>query len=179
MVEVLAIFGFLCWLVSVCCDWLSSLPFFPAIVLGAVATPPLALHHYFALGRRWRLRGWASRHYPIPPDRFYWRLQQRRLRQAIFWNAIAALASWWNVTGLPVQLSADAASITGWANALVGSYTGARLLSCIALFVRAAQWFDSMSPTVVGLLRRTMYRLSDNYEYLGEQRRDPEKEKVY
>jgi hypothetical protein len=36
-----------------------------------------------------------------------------------------------------------------------------------------------MSPNLVGLLRRAMYKLSDNYEYLGRKKRDPEKEKVY
>jgi hypothetical protein len=36
-----------------------------------------------------------------------------------------------------------------------------------------------MSPNFVGLYRQAMYRLSDNYEYLGPKKRDPEKEKVY
>src|SRR5690242_16906297 len=179
MVEVLAIFGFVCWLITLTCDWLSTLPFFPALVMGAFGIPALALQDYFATGRRLKLRGWAFRRAPIPPERFYWLIQRSRLRRAIFWNGAAAVSSWWNVASLPAQLSADLPCLVGWANAVVGVYAGARLLSNLALFVRASQWFDSMSPNVVGLLRRTMYRLSDNYEYLGEQRRDPEKEKVY
>jgi hypothetical protein len=36
-----------------------------------------------------------------------------------------------------------------------------------------------MSPRFIGLLRHAMYKLSDNYEYLGSKKQDPEKEKVY
>src|SRR5690349_24406314 len=76
MVEVLAIFGFVCWLIAVVCDWLSSLPFFPAIIMGALGIPAVALHDYFTMGRRWRLRSWAFRQFPIPPERFYWLIQR-------------------------------------------------------------------------------------------------------
>lgn len=179
MVEVLAIFGFLSWLVAVLCDWLSGLPFFPAIVMGAVAVPLIALHEYAVLGRRWKLRSWTFRPFPIPPERFYWIIQRPRLRRTMCWYAAAFAASWWNVVSLPAELSTDPPSLLGWANALAGTYTGARLLGSLVLFVRASQWFDAMSPNVVGLFRRTMYRLSDNYEYLGEQRRHPEREEVY
>jgi hypothetical protein len=179
MVEVLAIFGFLSWLVAILCDWLSGLPFFPAIAMGVVAIPLIALHEYVVLGRRWKLRSWTSRPFPIPPERFQWIIQRPRLRRVIYWHAAAFAANWWNVVSLPAELSTDAPSLLGWANALAGTYTGARLLGFLVLFVRASQWFDSMSPNVVGLFRRTMYRLSDNYEYLGEQRRHPEREEVY
>ena len=54
-----------------------------------------------------------------------------------------------------------------------------RAISAGLLFFRASQWFDAMSPKFVGLLRQAMYKLSDNYEYLGSKKQDPEKEKVY
>ena len=70
-------------------------------------------------------------------------------------------------------------SVAGWLNALAGILTLTRVISTGALYFQASQWFDASSPTVVGLLRRAMYRLSDNYEYLRPTRRDPEKEEVY
>lgn len=179
MVEALAIFGFLSWLVAVLCNWLSGLPFFPAVVMGAVAIPVVALREYVILGRKWGLRSWTFRPFPIPPERFHWIIQRPRLRRVIYWHTAAFTASWWNVVNLPAELSTDPPSLLGWANAVAGVYMGGRLLSFLVLFVRASQWFDSMSPSVVGLFRRTMYRLSDNYEYLGEQRRHPESEEVY
>ena len=147
MVEVVAIFACLGWLVALFCGWLSSLPFFPALVTGAIGLPLLAAYDYCSLGRRCGLRGWRGHRVPVPPGHHH--------------------------------RGRDDGDDRGWANALAGTWTGARLLSSTSLFIRASQWFDAMSPNVVGLLRRTMYRLSDNYEYLGEQRRDPEKERVY
>jgi hypothetical protein len=32
---------------------------------------------------------------------------------------------------------------------------------------------------VIGLIRMLMYKLSDNYEFLGQRKTDPEREKVY
>ena len=60
-----------------------------------------------------------------------------------------------------------------------GRHSDPQSVSAPALFFKASQWFDAMSPNLVGLLRRAMYKLSDNYEYLGRKKRDPEKEKVY
>jgi hypothetical protein len=179
MVEVLAVFGVLGWLAACFCAWLSSLPFFPALAAAALVLPFLAIHDYGILGRRWRLQGWKNRRQPVPPERFYWSMVQPRLKRVIIWNALAALAGWWNAATLPAEWSVHLPSMVGWSNALVGTWTGARLVSAVVLFVRAAQWFDAMRPNVVGLWRHAMYRLSDNYEYLGEQRRDPEKERVY
>jgi hypothetical protein len=71
------------------------------------------------------------------------------------------------------------ASVFGWLNALVGIVTLTRVISAATLFFKASQWFDAMSPRFVGLLRHAMYKLSDNYEYLAPQKRDPEKERVY
>jgi hypothetical protein len=53
------------------------------------------------------------------------------------------------------------------------------VISATTLFFNASQWFDAMSPSIVGIVRQAMYKLSDNYEYLAPKRRDPEKEKVY
>ena len=73
----------------------------------------------------------------------------------------------------PAELSL--ASIVGWLNAFVGIVTLSRVISAATLFFKASQWFDAMSPKIVGLLRHAMYKLSDNYEYLGSKKQDPEK----
>lgn len=179
MVEVLAVFAALGWLVASFCAWLSGLPFFPALAAAALASPFLVIHDYQILGRQWHLRGWKTGRQPVPPERFYWTMVQPQLKRIIIWNTAAALAGWWNAVTLPADLSLGLPSLVGWGNAVAGTWTGARVVSAILLFVRASQWFDAMRPNVVGLWRRAMYRLSDNYEYLGDQRRDPEKERVY
>jgi hypothetical protein len=90
-----------------------------------------------------------------------------------------AAGGWYNAATLPASLAFDTESVVGWVNAVVGIAGSARFLSTSVLFVHAAQWFDSMSPSLIGFLRLLMYRLSDNYEYLGQRKTDPEREKVY
>ena len=93
--------------------------------------------------------------------------------------SIPCALAWFNAALLPASLDVNLISVVGWLNSLVGILTLSRVVSATALFFNASQWFDSMSPTLVGLFRRLMYKLSDNYEYLGQKKRDPEKEKVY
>ena len=179
MVEVLVIFGLLGWLFLTFLQWLSTLPVFPAILVAASVCPVLSSRDYLLMTRRWKLRGMSLKRDPIPPERFYWIIQQPRLVRTIFLFAIPCVLAWCNAVLLPASLAVNPASIMGWLNALVGVLTLSRVLSATALFVNASQWFDPMSPTLVGLLRQAMYKLSDNYEYLGQKKRDPEKEQVY
>lgn len=179
MVEVLAIFGFLSWLFKAVCEWLSSLPVFPAIVLAGVLIPIFVICDYQYLSRAWNLRGMFAKREPIPPERFHWFAQEPKLRLMVMWLSAAAVSAWWNAATLPASEHLDFASVAGWMNVLVGIFAAGRVISLIVLFFQASQWFDSMTPNLVGLLRRAMYKLSDNYEYLGQKRRDHEKEEVY
>jgi hypothetical protein len=179
MVEVLIIFGLLGWLFLTFLEWLSTLPVFPAVVIAAVLCPILSARDYLRLTRTWKLRGIYSNRDPIPPERFYWVLQRIRLQHTIILFTVPSALAWCNAVLLPASLDVNLASIVGWLNSLVGILTLSRVVSATALFFKASQWFDAMSPTLVGLLRRAMYKLSDNYEYLGQKKRDPEKEKVY
>jgi hypothetical protein len=179
MVEVLVIFGLLGWLFLTFLQWLSTLPVFPAVVIAAVLCPILSAREYLRLTRTWRLRGIYSNRDPIPPERFYWIVQRIRLQRHIVLFTIPCALSWCNAALLPASLNINLASIVGWLNSLVGILTLSQVVSATALFFKASQWFDAMSPTLVGLIRRAMYKLSDNYEYLGQKKRDPEKEKVY
>ena len=179
MVEVLVIFGLLGWLFLTFLEWLSTLPVFPAVVAAAVLCPILSAREYLHLTRTWKLRGIYSNRDPIPPERFYWVVQRIRLQRSIILLTVPCTLAWCNAALLPASLDVNLASIVGWLNSLVGILTLSRVVSATALFFNASQWFDAMSPTLVGLFRRAMYKLSDNYEYLGQKKRNPEKEKVY
>jgi hypothetical protein len=179
MVEVLVIFGLVSWLFLAILEWLSSLPVFPAILLAAVLCPILSNRDYLHLSRAWELRGISSKRDPIPPERFYWIAQKPRLRRVVLFSGMLSGLAWVNAAILPASLEVNLASTIGWLNAVVGILTLSRAISAAALFFKASQWFDAMSPKFIGLLRQTMYKLSDNYEYLGPKRRDPEKEEVY
>jgi hypothetical protein len=179
MVEVLVIFGLVGWLILTFLETLSRLPFFPAIVMGAVLCPILSRQDYSSLSQIWKLRGIYSPREPIPPERFYWTSQKPRLRRVIrFFGVLSALA-WCNAVLLPASFEFSLPSMVGWLNAFVGTVTLSRAISAGILFFKTSQWFDAMSPRFIGLLRQAMYKLSDNYEYLGSKRQDPEKEKVY
>jgi hypothetical protein len=179
MVEVLGILGFLGWLFLVFCEWLSHLPVFAALVLAAFAVPILAVADFRKSFRKLQLPGLYTNREPIPPERFSWLLRRESLRRSIGWSLAMAIGGWYNAASLPASLSFDIGSVVGWLNAIVGIVGSARFFSAVILFVHAAQWFDSMSPSLIGFLRVLMYRLSDNYEYLGQRKTDPEREKVY
>ena len=179
MVEVLGIFGFLGWLILVSYEWLSSLQVFPAIVSGSVLIPICALRDYRRLRGRFHLQGLSGRRAPVPPERFYWELNRDRLQCAMLWSGMVAVAGWSNASWLPASSSVDSDSIVGWMNAGVGIIAASRFLSATILFIKAAQWFDAMRPNVIGLIRMLMYKLSDNYEFLGQRKADPQREKVY
>jgi hypothetical protein len=179
MVEVLVIFGLAGWLLLTLLQALSRVPFFPAIVTAAVLCPILSRRDYLHLIRAWKLRGITSKREPIPPERFYWVSQKPRLRRFIRLFSILSVFAWWNTAVLPASSEVSLSSIVGWLNAFVGIMTLSRAISAATLFFKASQWFDAMSPRIIGLLRHAMYKLSDNYEYLGPKRPDPEKEEVY
>ena len=179
MVEVLVIFGFLSWLFLAFLQWLSCLPAFPALVAGAVLSPLLSIRDYRNLVRTWRLHGLLTKRDPIPPERFYWGPQKRRLRRMILVCGLLSLLAWCNVMILSTSVEISLSFIFAWANAVLGILTLTRAMSAATLYYKASQWFDALSPSFVGLLRRAMYKLSDNYEYLRPTKRDPEKEEVY
>ena len=179
MVEVLVIFGLAGWLVLTLLEAFSRLPFFPAVVMAVVLCPILSRWDYSNLSQIWKLHGVCSPREPIPPERFYWAAQKPQLRRVIRFCGILSALAWCNALLLPASSEFSLASSMGWLNAFVGVVTMSRAISAGLLFFKASQWFDAMSPGFVGLFRRAMYKLSDNYEYLGSKKQDPEKEKVY
>jgi hypothetical protein len=179
MVEVLVIFGLISCIFLALLQWLSSLAVFPALVAGAILSPLLSIRDYGYLVRALGLHGSLAKRDPIPPERFYWPAQKRRLGQLFLLCMFLSFSAWCNTAILPASSEMNVASVTGWLNAVAGILTLTRAISTATLYFRASQWFDASSPKVVGLIRRAMYKLSDNYEYLRPTKRDREKEEVY
>jgi hypothetical protein len=179
MVEVLVIFGLLGWLFLALLEWLRSLSIFAAILVACVICPIVAVSDYRFVVQAWCLSGMKTNRDPIPPERFYWFALLPRIRWRICFFGLCSVLAWVNAAVLPASLDTTAPSLVGWLNVLVGILSVGRTASTTALFFKASQWFDPMRPGVIGILRRAMYRLSDNYEYLGQKRKDPEKEEVY
>jgi hypothetical protein len=179
MVEVLGIFGFVGWLILILYEWLSSLAVFPAVVTGTMLVPICTLRDYRRLVRRLHLQGISHRRAPVPPERFYWAINRQRLQRSMLWSGVVAVVAWANANLLPVSWSLDTDSVVGWLNAALAIVATSRFMSASLVFVKAAQWFDAMRPNVIGLIRILMYKISDNYEFLGQRKTDPEREKVY
>src|SRR5260221_1082592 len=83
MVEVLGILGFLGWLFLVFCEWLSHLPVFAALAVGAIAVPILAVADFRKNLRKLQLPGLYANREPIPPERFSWLLRRGWLDRSI------------------------------------------------------------------------------------------------
>jgi len=82
----------------------------------------------------------------------------------------------------PAEWSADGASLAGWLAGAAGIIALAEACAALWLYVRASQRFDRLAPRAVGWLRRGLYRISDNHEFLGEESLPREKrrrESVY
>jgi hypothetical protein len=181
MFEMLFILGALGLLLGHFLEYLSGLPAFPTLLAAFFVIPLLARGDYLALLERFRLEGLAQDRLPVPPERFYWTLQRCQLRQAVcLLPAVVALA-WFVALRWPAALGLSVASAAGWGAGLLAIVSTARLLAAATLYVRASQWFDKMAPWAVGLYRNTMYRISENPDFLGPEnpQRKEEEKSVY
>jgi hypothetical protein len=82
----------------------------------------------------------------------------------------------------PAEWSASRASLVGWLAGAAGIVALAEVCAALWLYVRASQRFDRLAPRAVGWLRRGLYRISDNHEFLGEEplpREKRRRESVY
>ena len=178
MFEILFIFGVLGLLLGHLWEYLGNLPAFPTLLTAFFAVPLLARGDYLHLLERFRLEGVAQHRLPVPPERFYWTLQKSRLRQAVCWLPLVAGAAWWVALRWPAQLAWSVRSGAGWGAGLIAIVATARLIAAGTLYVRASQWFDRMAPWAIGFYRTTMYRISENPDFLGpENPKRQEKEK--
>ncbi len=180
MFEILFIFGLLGLLLGTICEYLSSLDAFPTLLTAAVAVPLLAWATYLELHRRFALDGMHQRRAPVPPERFYWGLHRSRLRVALAVSGPVAALAWVAAIEWPAELAATGPAISGWIGGLVAIVATALFFACGTLYIRASQWYDRMAPWAVGVCRRSLYRLSENPDFLapGHQERRQEEEKT-
>jgi hypothetical protein len=76
---------------------------------------------------------------------------------------------------LPASLTVDTVSCVGWVTGLAAIVATGCFFSRFCLFIQASQRFDSLTPGAIGAIRRWMFRISDNYEFLGEEPEIPKK----
>ena len=117
----------------------------------------------------------------MPPERFYWTLQRSQLRHVVCGLPFVVAAAWYVALRWPADLALTVPSIAGWSAGVVAILATIRLIAAVTLYVRASQWFDKMAPWAVGLYRTTMYRISDNPDFLGPEnpQREEEEKSVY
>lgn len=169
MFELLFIVALVAWGVISVLQYLAELPAAPTLLAAALLVPTLAAWRVRVLASQGRIDFVRTRRRPLPPERFYWPTTRRRLGwRTLVCAAVAAIAcpiaiAW------PANWSAAPASIAGWIAALIGIASLAEAAAGAWLYVRASQRFDRLTPTALGWLRRGLYRLSDNHEFLGEE----------
>lgn len=169
MFELLFIVALVAWVVISVLQYLAGLPAAPTLLAAAIAVPALAAWRVRLLARQGSIEFVRTRRRPLPPERFYWPATRRRLGwRTLLCAAVAAVAGPAAVI-YPASWSADPVSVTGWIAALLGIATLAEAAAGAWLYVHASQRFDRLAPVAVGWLRRGLYRLSDNHEFLGEE----------
>ena len=165
MIEALFIIGLLGALMAFIGEFLGSLEAFPAICSGAVLVPVLFVSDYTRLLQTFDLR--VLRREPLPPDRFYWSFRGAALRLRTLGLIPISVIAWACAIAFPAAARLDRSSVIGWAATALAIAATARMLAGTMVYFRGAQWFDPMSPAVIGWYRRTMYWLSEDAEFLG------------
>ncbi len=178
MLEILFIFGALGWLVGGAWEYLSALAAFPTILTALAAVPLMAGADYLTTVHRLELHGLNQARVPVPPERFYWAIYKSDLQRNLWWSGVLAVLGWAAAIEWPADFTGEPSSFIGWVSGAVAITATARFVAHGVIYVRASQWFDQMAPWAVGFCRRTMYRLSDNPDFLDSadpKRREKEK----
>ena len=178
MLEILFIFGVMGWLSGLAWEFLSGLAAFPTILAAFAAVPLIASADYLSTIHHLELAGLDESRVPVPPERFYWTLHRSQLLRTLGWSGPLAILAWWIALDFPADLALDSRSLLGWTSGALAIFATARFVARAIVYVRASHWFDRMAPWAVGVCRRTMYRLSDNPDFLdpaNPKRRETEK----
>jgi hypothetical protein len=169
MVELLIFLALLGWGVGIVIEFLSTLAAFPTLVAAALFIPVIAVLSYGRLLRIHRLEFLQSTRKFLPPERFYWPTQAARLRREMVISLLIALVAWPAAITFPAAVSFDIGSVTGWLCGAVAILSLALATARIRLFLKASQRFDRLTPWAIGSIRRFMFWISDNYDFLGEE----------
>lgn len=171
MLELLFLVAMVSWAVISLLQFLAGLPAAPTLLAAAIIMPPLA----FWRTRRLARTGWLNpprRHHtprPLPPERFYWPATRGWLGRRTVSAALAAAALWPLAIMWPAPLAWHAGAFAAWTVAAAAVAALAEAAAGLWLYVKTSQRFNRQTPGVIGWLRRGLYRLSDNHEFLGEE----------
>ncbi len=165
MIEALFIIGLLGALMAFIGEFLGSLEAFPAICTGAALVPILFVSEYTRMLRAYDLQ--EIRRDPLPPERLYWSFRGPALRLRTLGLIPISVVAWACAIGFPAASRLDRTSAIGWAATALAIAGTARMLAGTMVYFRGAQWFDPMSPALIGSYRRMMYWLSEDAEFLG------------
>jgi hypothetical protein len=170
MLELLFLIAIISWGVISVGQYLAALPAAPTLLAATLLVPVLALARGRQIARRHNiLLGRGRRRMPLPPERFYWPATRRWLGRRTILAAGIAAAAWPAALVWPARNVPDAASLAGWTAAVVAITALAEAAAGLWLYVKTSQRFNRQTPGLVGWLRRGLYRLSDNHEFLGEE----------
>jgi hypothetical protein len=170
MLELLFVVALVSWAAISVLQYLAALPAAPTLLAAAFLVPILACCRARRIAQRRKIESVRRRKRPpLPPERFYWPATRRWLgRRAIFAGCVAA-ASWPVAVIRPVRAAFDAAVLAEWAAAFLAITALAEAAAALWLYVTTSQRFNRQTPGLVGWLRRALYRLSDNHEFLAEE----------
>lgn len=178
MLELLFLVALVSWAVISVLQYLAALPAAPTLLAAAVIMPVLAFLRARTVARQ-RGIDFARRKQraPLPPERFYWPATRRWLGRRTLLAAVLAAVAWPVALGWPARPRLDADSIAGWVAAAVAIAALAEAAAGLWLYVKTSQRFNRQTPGLIGWLRRGLYRLSDNHEFLAEEPLPREKRK--
>ncbi len=181
MFELLFLCGVFGLMLGAVWEFVTSLPAFPTILVASAALPLLAWADYLRLVPHLELGGMSRHRAPVPPERFYWLIGRGRLRRMMALSGGVLLAAWTVAILYPADLTATRSAVVGWTSGTLAILATARFSSSAIAYVRASQWFDKMTPWAVGFCRRSLYRLSENPDFLAPEdpRRREKEESIY
>jgi hypothetical protein len=178
MLELLFLVALISWAVVSLLQYLAALPAAPTLLAAAVIMPVLGLVRARTIAGQRRI-DFARRKLkaPLPPERFYWPATRRWLGRRTLLAAILAAATWPVALIWPAQARLDLHSVVGWVAAALAIAALAEAAAGLWLYVKTSQRFNRQTPGLIGWLRRGLYRLSDNHEFLAEEPLPREKRK--
>lgn len=178
MLELLFLVALVSWAVISVLQYLAALPSAPTLLAAAIAVPLLALLRARMMAKRRRIDFPRRKHRaPLPPERFYWPATRRWLGRRTILAATIATAAWPLAISYPAQPVFGMVSAAGWVAALFAIAALAEAAAGLWLYVKTSQRFNRQTPGWIGWLRRGLYRLSDNHEFLAEEPLPREKRK--
>lgn len=180
MLELLFLVALAAWLAISALQYMAGLPAAGTLFVAAIMVPVLARLRMPALARSGCLGFIRGRRRPVPPERFYWPIVRRGLGWRTATCSSLAAAAWLAALTHPALL--DPATIPGWLSGAAAIVMTAEASAAAWLYVKASQRFHHLKPGVLGWIRLSLYRLSDNHEFLGEEplpRQKKEREAVY